>query len=50
MKILLTFLTIVLINFNAKASKMFSVGTLYEYCSLYKENNFKLKGLNPLMR
>jgi len=43
MKLLTTTLTIILFSFGANAAK---VGTLYNYCSKLKSNNFEFNSLN----
>ena len=47
MKLLITTLIFMFISFVSKA-EVLKVSDLYDYCSLYKNNNFKLKGLKLL--
>lgn len=46
-KLVILSLTIIFISFKANASQIISVETLYDYCAIFKKNNFKYKGLDP---
>ena len=43
MKLFITTLTMIFISFGANST--IKIGQLHDYCSIYKSNNFKVKGL-----